>query len=195
MSNTSRIGRITLSAALGAIALIGAPAQAFNVDNLMNPGNWMGSNTNLYEVPPPSYRQGSGAETGYYDRSGYGSPYPGYDSSYPDYGAVYPNYGSGYPDYGSSYPGFGSGYPDYGTGYWGYDNGYPGYGGAYPGYGTSYPNYDSYPQGYDSSTSVHPPPTTGLTGPAQMPAEELIYRLQQRIQELEQELRQCRSGQ
>ena len=176
MSRTRRIGSVALFAALAAIALSGAPVQAVDMDKLMNPGNWMGGNSDRYDVPPPpGYDQGLGADSGYYDR-------PGYGSGYPDHGSSYPSYGSGYPDYGSAYPGYGSGYPDYGTGYPGYDSGIPTYGSGYPSYG-------GYPQGYGPSTPVYPPPATGS---AQMPTEEYIYRLQQRIQELEQELRQCR---
>lgn len=191
MSRTPGIGGTILISALGAVALSGVPAQAFNVDKLMNPGNWMGTNTDWYEAPPPDYGRGYGGEPGYYDPPGYGSGYPGYGSGYPDYGPLYPNYG-GY------YPGYGSGYPDYTSGYPGYDNSYPGYGTGYPGYdsgtayGSGYPGYEAHRQGYGSSAPVYPTPAADPAGSAPMPTEELIYHLQQRIQELEQALRHCR---
>lgn len=198
MSRTPGIGGTILISALGAVALSGVPAQAFNVDKLMNPGNWMGTNTDWYEAPPPDYGRGYGGEPGYYDPPGYGSGYPGYGSGYPDYGPLYPNYGGYYPDYGSGYPGYGSGYPDYTSGYPGYDNSYPGYGTGYPGYdsgtayGSGYPGYEAHRQGYGSSAPVYPTPAADPAGSAPMPTEELIYHLQQRIQELEQALRHCR---
>jgi hypothetical protein len=93
--NRKRIISVATGTALGiAILSVTNIAQAFDMGNMMNPGEWF-DNDDDYR-----YRRGYG---------GYGGPYGGYGGPYGGYGGPY---GGGPYGYGG-YPGYG-GYGGYG---------------------------------------------------------------------------------
>ena len=71
-------------------------AHAFNMGNMMDPGEW-------FDDDDDYYRYGRGGRGGYggYGPYGYGGPYGGYGGPYGGYGGPY----GGYPGYGGGYGG------------------------------------------------------------------------------------------